>query len=148
MIWYKEYSLEEINKIFDCYMTKLLEIKAIEITNNSLVCTMPITDNVRQPFGILHGGASVVLAESIGSIASYLVINPEKHLAVGLDINANHIRPGKTGTLTAYCTPIHIGRTTHVWDIKMYNDKKSLVCISRLTVAIIKNTNQKLTENN
>lgn len=69
MIWYKEYSLEEINKIFDCYMTKLLEIKAIEITNNSLVCTMPITDNVRQPFGILHGGTSVVLAESIGSIA-------------------------------------------------------------------------------
>lgn len=138
MIWFKTKTLEEINRLFDCYMTKLLDIKAIEITDDTLVCTMPITDNVRQPFGILHGGASVVLAESIGSVASNLIVDPDKFVGVGLDINANHLRPGKNGLLTATCTPFHIGKTTHVWDIKIYNDKNKVLCVSRLTVAIIR----------
>lgn len=138
MIWFKQQTLVEVNSLFDRYMTKLLDIKATEITADSLTCTMPITDNVRQPFGILHGGASVVLAESIGSVASNLIVDPEKYVGVGLDINANHIRPAKHGIITALCTALHIGKTTHVWDIKIYNDKNKIICISRLTVAIIK----------
>jgi len=115
-----------------------LDIKATEITKDYIVASMPVTDNVKQPFGILHGGASVVLAESIGSIASNLIIDPEKLVAVGLDINANHIRKVTKGTLYAKCTPLHIGHTTHVWDIKISDDKDRLICISRLTTSIIK----------
>lgn len=138
MIWHKKHTLEEVNSIFDRYMTKLLDIKATEIHDDSLVCTMPITDNVRQPFGILHGGASVVLAESIGSIASNLIVDPDIYVGVGLEINANHLRPAKSGILTAKCAPFHIGKTTHVWDIKIFNDKNKMICISRLTIAVIK----------
>lgn len=138
MIWYKNHTLEEVNRIFDCYMTKLLDIKATAITADTLTCTMPITDNVRQPYGILHGGASVVLAESIGSIASNLIVDPDKYMGVGLEINANHLRPGKNGLLRAQCTALHIGLKTHVWDIKIFNDRSQLLCISRLTVAIIR----------
>lgn len=137
MIWHKLYSLDEVNSIFDKYMTKFLEIKAISITENVIVATMPITDHVRQPFGILHGGASVVLAESIGSVASNLVVDPSRAYGVGLDINANHVKAGKTGIVTATCIALHLGKTTHVWDIKIHNDQHELLCISRLTVAII-----------
>lgn len=137
MIWFRTYTLTEINSIFDKYMTQLLNIQATSITENTIVATMPITDNVRQPFGILHGGASVVLAESIGSVASNLIIDPEKYAGVGLDINANHVRSASKGTLTAICSPLHIGKTTHVWDIKMYDDANNLICVSRLTVAIV-----------
>lgn len=139
MIWFKKQTLPEINGIFNRYMTKLLDIKATEITEDTLVCSMPITDNVRQPFGILHGGASVVLAESIGSVASNLIVDPEKYVGVGLDINANHLRPAKHGFLYATCKSLHIGKTTHVWDIKIRDDRQKLICIARLTVAIIKN---------
>jgi len=128
--------MAEINIIFDHYMTKLLDIKATAITEDALICTMPVTDNVRQPFGILHGGASVVLAESIGSVASNLVID-DQYIGVGLDINANHLKSVSQGLLTATCTPLHLGKKTHVWDIKIHDDKDNLICISRLTVAII-----------
>lgn len=137
MIWFRKYALTEVNTIFDKYMTKLLEIKAVEINDDNIIATMPITDNVRQPFGILHGGASVVLAESIGSVASNLIIDTEKYAGVGLDINANHIRSASKGLLTATCSALHIGKTTHVWDIKMHDDNSKLICVSRLTVAII-----------
>jgi 1,4-dihydroxy-2-naphthoyl-CoA hydrolase len=139
MIWNREYTLEEINVLFGRNMTGFLDIKASSICEDSLVATMPVTDKVLQPYGILHGGASVVLAESVGSVASALIINTNTHNAVGLEINANHLRPGKLGsTVEATCTPIHIGKSTHVWDIKIHDDKKRLICISRLTVAIVK----------
>lgn len=138
MIWRKEHTLEELNEIFSRYMTGYLDIKASNIQPDSLEVTMPITEKVLQPFGILHGGASVVLAESVGSIASALLIDTDKFNAVGLEINANHLRPGKEGIVTAKCTPIHLGRSTHVWDIKIHDQKNRLLCISRLTVAIIK----------
>ena len=137
-MWYKDYSLEEINVILGRYMTKLLDIQATAIEQDHITASMPVTDNVRQPFGILHGGASVVLAESIGSIASNLIIDPEKWVAVGLDINANHLRKVTSGKLYAKCTPLHVGSTTHVWDIKITDDRDRLVCVSRLTTAIIK----------
>lgn len=138
MIWRKEHSLEELNEIFGRYMTGYLDIKASKIQPDYLEATMPITDKVLQPFGILHGGASVVLAESVGSIASALLIDTAKYNAVGLEVNANHLRPGRQGVVTAKCSPIHLGRTTHVWDIKIYDEKKRLLCVARLTVAIIK----------
>lgn len=137
MIWFKQYTLEDVNRIFDTYMTKLLAIKATKINQDSIVASMPITDNVRQPFGILHGGASVVLAESIGSVASNMIIDAEKYAGVGLDINANHVRSASKGILTATCSPLHIGKTTHIWDIKICDEDNKLICISRLTVAII-----------
>ncbi|GAA4515140.1 MULTISPECIES: hotdog fold thioesterase [Sphingobacterium] len=139
MIWKKPFSLDEINQYFGINMTKHLDIRASEITDNSIKATMPITEKVLQPFGILHGGASVVLAESVGSIASALVVDTEKYNVVGMEVNANHLRPGKQGsTLEATCTPIHLGRTTHVWDIKIHDEKNKLICISRLTVAVVK----------
>lgn len=137
MIWLKNHSLEEVNRIFDKYMTQLLEIKATAILDNAIIATMPITDKVKQPFGILHGGASVVLAESVGSVASNLIIDTTKYVGVGLEVNANHIKSGIAGVVTATCTAVHIGKSTHVWDIKIHNDQNVLLCISRLTVAIV-----------
>lgn len=137
MIWYKTHTVEEINVLFDRYMTQHLGVKVIEILDDGLVATMPVTDKVRQPFGILHGGASVVLAESLGSVASNLCVNPEKWMGVGMEINANHLRSVKDGFVKAVCTAIRLGRTTHVWDIKIYDAREKLICISRHTVAII-----------
>lgn len=137
-MWFKAYTLDEINIILDCYMTKLLGIKVTAIDETYLVATMPVTDNVRQPFGILHGGASVVLAETIGTIGSNLIIDPDKYVAVGLDINANHLHKVTSGKLFATCQPLHIGSTTHVWDVKIKDDKDRLICASRLTTSIIK----------
>lgn len=138
MIWYKENSLEEVNALFAKNMTGYLGIEAIEITDNSIVAVMPVTDKVKQPYGILHGGASVVLAESVGSIASNLVIDGERAMGVGMEVNANHLRSVSSGVVTATCQPLHIGATSHVWDIKITNEQGKLVCVSRLTVAVIK----------
>jgi 1,4-dihydroxy-2-naphthoyl-CoA hydrolase len=137
MIWIRKYELDEVNTILDRYMTQNLGIKATEILDDGLVAVMPITDKVRQPFGILHGGASVVLAESIGSVASNLCIESDKWVGVGLEINANHLRSVKDGFVRAVCTAIRIGRTTHVWDIKIYDQDERLICVSRHTVAIV-----------
>lgn len=98
---------------------------------------MPVDSRTHQPYGILHGGASCVLAETVGSIASHLVIDTQKFYCVGLDINANHLRPAHHGFVTAKATPLHLGRRTHVWDIKISNGAGKLICISRLTVAIL-----------
>ncbi|MEJ5055220.1 hotdog fold thioesterase [Sphingobacterium sp. MYb382] len=136
-IWFREYSLTEINSIFARYMTEFLSIKATEITDNTIVASMPVNERVFQPFKILHGGASVVLAESIGSVASNLIVDPDKLVGVGMEINANHLKSVAGGTVYAHCTAIHIGKKSHVWDIRIKNDQDELICISRLTVAII-----------
>lgn len=138
MIWFKKYSLEEVNEIFSKNMTSFLGIRAVELTADSIRAVMPITDKVKQPFGILHGGASVVLAESVGSIASALVIDLDKVMAVGMEVNANHLRSVVNGEVIATCTPLHLGATSHIWDIKITNEHEKLVCVSRLTVAIVK----------
>jgi 1,4-dihydroxy-2-naphthoyl-CoA hydrolase len=98
---------------------------------------MPVNDTTRQPYGFLHGGASCVLAETIGSIGSALVIDMEKYYCVGLEINANHLRSVSEGVVTATAKPLHLGKSTHVWDIKIYDDLERLFCVCRLTVAII-----------
>ncbi|KAA0989329.1 hotdog fold thioesterase [Dyadobacter aurulentus] len=115
-----------------------LGIEFTEIGTDYVKAKMPVDKRTHQPFGILHGGASVVLAETLGSIASYLSLpdSDERH-AVGLEINANHLRPVKEGFVYGTVSPIHLGRTTHIWDIRITNDLDKLVCISRLTVAIV-----------
>ena len=137
MIWFRHYTLEEVNEIFARNMTGYLDIKASKIEDRAIYAVMPVTDKVKQPYGILHGGASVVLAESVGSIASNMIVDDSKYMGVGLDVNANHLRPASKGTLTAACVPLHIGKTTHVWEIKIRDEREHLICISRLTVAIV-----------
>lgn len=119
-------------------MGELLGIEFTELGDDFLKATMPVDHRTQQPYGLLHGGASVALAETLGSVGSAFVIDPEKFQCVGLEINANHLRGVTQGFVTGIATPIHLGATTHVWDIKIYDERRKLVCISRLTVAVIK----------
>lgn len=115
-----------------------LGMQFIEVGDDYLKATMPVDKRTHQPYGLLHGGASVALAETIGSVASALIINPEKMMCVGLEINANHLRGVSEGLVTGIATPLHLGGSTHVWDIKIYDNQERLVCVSRLTVALLK----------
>lgn len=142
MIWFKDFTVAQLNDRPKNHIGAVLGIEFTEIGPDFLCATMPVDERTHQPAGILHGGASVVLAETLGSIASYLCIDPVKYIAVGLEVNANHLRPVSKGLVKGVCMPIHIGAKTHIWEIKMYNDKGKMNCISRLTVAIIKNTTQ------
>ena len=135
-IWKRDTDLTNINKKMDTTLASHLGIRITKIDNNSLEGEMEVRDCLKQPYGILHGGASVALAETLGSLASNLCIE-EGINTVGLDINANHIRAVKEGLLKGITTPIHIGKSTHVWEIKLYSNEK-ITCISRLTMAIIK----------
>lgn len=136
-IWFGEADIDAINNRPKNHIGALLGIEFTEIGDDFIKARMPVDARTHQPYGILHGGASVVLAETIGSIASSLLIDPEKYMAVGLEVNANHLRPVKQGFVTGICTPIHIGAKTHVWDIKMYDDRGKMNCVSRLTVAVV-----------
>lgn len=119
-------------------ISKHLGIEFVEAGEGYLTARMPVDKRTHQPFGILHGGASVVLAETLGSVASWMVLdNPDTQRAVGLEINANHIRSVRSGWVYGRCTPIHVGRTTHVWDIRITDEQDKLVCVSRLTIAVI-----------
>lgn len=134
----KNIVLEQIKQLDTNTIANHLGIEYTEVGDDYIVARMPVDHRTRQPFGLLHGGASVVLAETLGSVASYLLLpDPTKQQAVGLDINANHIRGVKSGWVYGKVTPIHVGRSTHVWEIKITNEDGKLVCISRLTIAII-----------
>ena len=137
MIWAKKTSLEEIDSFLNNSIEEQLGIKIFEVGNDYIKATMPVDHRTRQPFGILHGGASVVLAESLGSFASYLVIKSEDRIGAGIEVNANHIRSVKEGIVTGIARPIHLGNQIHVWEIKIHDSKDKLVCICRLTVAIV-----------
>jgi len=115
-----------------------LGIVFTEIGDDYLKATMPVDHRTKQPYGLLHGGASAVLAETLGSLASHLVVDSSKFNCVGIEINANHLRGVREGLVTGIVKPLHTGKTTHVWDIKLYDSRDKLVCVSRLTVAIIK----------
>ncbi|HLW50257.1 MAG TPA: hotdog fold thioesterase [Sphingobacteriaceae bacterium] len=143
MLWKQKPTIEQLNSRFDNNIGKFIGIEFVEITDDSLSAIMPVDERTKQPYGILHGGASVVLAETLGSIASNLIIDSESFVGVGLEVNANHLRPVSSGHVKGVCTPIHIGRTTHVWDIRIYEKHGKLNCISRLTVAIIPKQNNK-----
>ena len=118
----------------------LLETLNIEVTHatpEEVRATMPVTSKVHQPFGILHGGASVVLAETVASVGASVSVDLEKQRAVGLEINANHLRAKRDGTLEAVATPLHKGRTTQLWQVEIRDEEDKLVCVSRCTLAII-----------
>lgn len=138
-IWkQKDISLEQLNKTCKGTMGEALAMNFTAIEDDFLRIQMPVNANTIQPYGLLHGGASAALAETAGSIASALCIDSEKQICVGIEINCNHIRGVRTGFVTATARPLHLGATTHVWDIKITNEQDKLVCISRLTVAILK----------
>src|SRR5437588_1503196 len=127
----------QINNTRQDSVWDILDIKLVVAQKDKVVATMPIGPNHRQQVGYLHGGISVVLAESIASLGSVLNIDANQQMAFGLEINANHLRPKREGQLTAVATPIHRGRTTHVWDIRIVDEHDKLVCISRCTVAVV-----------
>jgi len=121
----------------DHTLIKTLGIEIKDISDNGVVATMPVDDRTRQPFGILHGGASVALAETVASIGACHFVDLEKEVCVGLEINANHIKAKKEGTVTAYAKPAHRGRSTMVWEIRIVDEQEDLICLSRCTMAII-----------
>jgi 1,4-dihydroxy-2-naphthoyl-CoA hydrolase len=118
-------------------MVEHLGIEFTHVDADRIVATMPVDQRTVQPYGILHGGASVALAETLGSVAAHASIDATKFQSVGLEINANHIKSVKSGLVTGTARPIHIGRRTHVWAIEITDDKNNLVCTSRITMAII-----------
>ena len=118
-------------------MQDVLGIEIIELSPERVVATMPVDDRTRQPFGLLHGGASVALAETAASLGALANIDDTRFAAVGVEINANHIRSRRDGSVRATALPIHIGRTTHVWSIEIVDDNGRMVCISRCTIAIV-----------
>ena len=137
-IWFnKNITLDDLSGIRANTMAEFLGLKWVEIGDDFLKMSMPVNDTTRQPYGFLHGGASCALAETVGSVASSLVIDTTEFYCVGLEINANHLRSVSEGIVTAIAQPLHLGRSTHVWDIKIYDDKEKLFCVSRLTVAIV-----------
>jgi 1,4-dihydroxy-2-naphthoyl-CoA hydrolase len=134
-LWKTQTTLDQLKERSKNTMIDHLGIEYLEIGEDYLKAKMPVDYRTKQPLGLLHGGASVVLAETLGSVAAGLCMNKEKKGIVGLEINANHIRPVTDGWVTGVAKPIHVGNTTQIWEIKIYNEQDKLVCISRLTVA-------------
>lgn len=137
MIWKFPPDLAQINSYRKNTMVGHIDINFVEAGDDFLRATMPVDARTHQPYGLLHGGASVALAETMGSVASMLCVDPKVNAAVGLEINANHVRGVTSGMVIGTVRPIHIGRSTHVWDIRIENEEAKLVCVSRLTVAVI-----------
>jgi len=137
MIFKEKPDLNFLNQLGKESMTGYLEITYTAIGDDFLEATMPVSPKTKQPFGLLHGGASVVLAESLGSVAAFLTIDSDKSYAVGLEINANHLRPVREGMVTGRAKPIHLGKKTQVWEIKIKDSQDKLSCISRITLAIL-----------
>jgi 1,4-dihydroxy-2-naphthoyl-CoA hydrolase len=136
-IWFAHYTPESIAWMTPNTLSESLNIVVTEIGADYIKGTMPVDSRTKQPFGLLHGGASVALAETLGSIASWMIVNPDIFVGVGIEINANHIKAVTKGTVTGICKPIHIQGMNHIWEIKIYNDAGELTCISRFTCTII-----------
>lgn len=118
-------------------MARTIGIEVTLLTPDRVVATMPVDERTRQPFGLLHGGASAALAETTASLGAFMNIDRDRQAAVGLELNANHLRAKTDGIVTATATPLHRGRKTHVWDIRIEDEKHRLVCVSRCTLAIV-----------
>lgn len=137
MIFTGNLSLDFLNEWSENTMVSHLGIRFTEIGEDYLAATMPVTDKTKQPLGLLHGGANVALAETLGSVAATLTVDREKQYCVGLEINANHLKPVREGSVKGIATPIHLGRSTQVWEIRIYTASEQLSCISRITMAIM-----------
>lgn len=137
-IWITPLSLDEINKRARNTLCDHLGIEFTEVGDDHLTASMPVDERTCQPMGILHGGATCALAETVGSAAANYCIDQSQKVCVGLDINANHLRPVRSGSIIhAVAKPLHLGKTTQVWEIKIYNESKQLISVSRLTMAVI-----------
>lgn len=136
-IWKTEATLEGLNGLNPHTMGENLGMRFTEIGSDFLRMSMPVDARTKQPAGLLHGGASAALAETIGSVASTLCIDLEKQASVGIELNCSHLRSARNGEVHAVCKPIRVGRSMHVWQINIENDAKKLICVCRLTVSII-----------
>lgn len=136
-IWKKNIDLHCLNATSRNTLIEHLQIEYSDVTDNAISATMPVCSFTHQPLGMLHGGASVVLAETLGSVAANFCVSDD-YFCVGLDINANHIRSMREGMVTGTATPIHLGATTQVWQIEIKDQRDRLICTSRLTVAVMK----------
>ena len=136
-IWHSTPSLEVLNQSAADCMPGYIGLQITEIGDDYLAGTLPVDHRTRQPFGILHGGASVVLAETLGSIGANLVVDGKKYYCVGQEINANHLRPVSEQEVTGVAKPVHIGRTSQVWEIRISDYHGKLNCISRITMAVV-----------
>jgi len=136
-----QHSGTDLNALVETVPTRgladLLGIEILEFTPQRVVATMPVDERTRQPFGILHGGASLVLAETVASLGACINIDLERQNAVGLEINANHIRAKRDGVVRATATPFHLGRSTQVWDIRIVDEQERPICVSRCTMAVV-----------
>lgn len=138
-IWKQQgLTIADLNDMNKNTLAETLDMQFTEIGDGFIRMQMPVNSSTHQPYGLLHGGASAALAETIGSVASWMCIDREKQICVGMEINCNHIRAIRTGIVTATATPLHLGATSHVWDIRIKDESEKLVCVSRLTVAVLK----------
>ncbi|MEZ4982761.1 MAG: hotdog fold thioesterase [Saprospiraceae bacterium] len=138
MIWKQSFSLEQVNEMSRNTLFEHLGMEFTEIGPDFLTAKMPVDHRTKQPAGLLHGGASVALAETLGSVASVMCLpDLEKQTAVGVEINANHLRPATKGYVNGTVRPIKIGKTLHIWEIRIQNEKEKDICVSRITIAIV-----------
>jgi len=138
-IWFRPTTIEQVNALFAGVrdISLHLDLRLTELGDDYLRGTLPVDERTRQPFGLLHGGANVVLAETLGSVASNLVVDSTKFHAVGQQITANHLRSARSGCVTGTARPAYIGGRSQVWDIEIHDDDGRLTCVSRLTMAVI-----------
>ena len=136
-IWFRPFTLEELNRQSRGCMVELLDIRFTEIGPDYVRATMPVDARTWQPFGLLHGGASVTLAETLGSVAANCCVDSSRYFCVGQEINANHLRAVRSGLVTGTARPIHVGNRSQVWEIRIDDEKQRLNCISRLTMSVV-----------
>lgn len=137
-IWFQPLSLDVLNERSAHTLADFLNIRFTAISDQTLTATMPATERAKQPLGIVHGGANVVLAETIASTAANCVVDLSQYYCVGLEINANHLKAVREGLITATTRPIHLGRTTQVWHVDLYDHTGQLSCVSRMTAAVLR----------
>ncbi|MFH6982313.1 hotdog fold thioesterase [Marinoscillum luteum] len=128
---------EGLNEFSINTLVSHIDIEFTEVGDDYLIAKMPVSEKTKQPMGLLHGGASVALAETLGSVAASLIVTPKGQFAVGLEINANHIKSAREGYVYGKATPLHVGRSTHLWEIRITNEAGDLVAISKITMAIL-----------
>ena len=136
-IWYRPYTLEELDQQSRGSMVEYVDIRFSEIGPDYLRATMPVDHRTWQPYGLLHGGATVVLAETLGSVGATCCVDTSRYYCVGQEINANHIRSARSGWVTGTARPVHLGSRSHVWEIRVEDDRQRLVAISRMTLAVV-----------
>lgn len=136
-IWFRNYQLDEMKSLCKANLAEHLGIELTELGGNHLLGTMPVDHRTAQPAGLLHGGASVALAETLGSVAANLCVDPDRWVCVGQEINASHLRPVRNGIVTGKAKPLYLGRSSQVWEVSIVDERSRLVCVVRLTVAVV-----------